>query len=276
MAASNALSLFASVFGRRSAVVIGMIHVDALPGTPRNCMSMKEIINRACDEAKTYKKAGVDAVMVENMNDLPYLNRHVGPEITSAMSVICNEVKREVKTMPCGVQILAGANKDALAVAKAAGLEFIRAEGFIFSHVADEGLMNSDAGELLRYRKQIGADDVLVFTDIKKKHSSHAITKDVDIVEMAHAAEFFQSNGIIITGTSTGSPANFKEMVALRDSVPLPILIGSGVTLSNMEQYLSANGMIIGSHFKEDGHWSKPLDYEKIRTFMAKIERMRN
>lgn len=108
--------------------------------------------------------------MVENMHDLPYLNRCIGPEITASMSVVCNEVKREVKNLPCGIQILAGANKEALAVAKAAGLQFIRAEGFVFSHIADEGMMNSDAGEMLRYRKQIGADDVLVFTDIKKKH----------------------------------------------------------------------------------------------------------
>ena len=108
--------------------------------------------------------------MVENMHDIPYLNRQVGPEIIASMSVVCNEVKKEATNLPCGIQILAGANKEALAVAKAAGLQFIRAEGFIFSHIADEGTMNSDAGELLRYRKQIEADDILVFTDIKKKH----------------------------------------------------------------------------------------------------------
>lgn len=108
--------------------------------------------------------------MVENMHDIPYLNRQVGPEIVASMSVVCNEVKKEVNNLPCGIQILAGANKEALAVAKAAGLQFIRAEGFVFSHIADEGTMNSDAGELLRYRKQIEADDILVFTDIKKKH----------------------------------------------------------------------------------------------------------
>lgn len=107
---------------------------------------------------------------MENMHDIPYLNRHVGPEIVAAMSVVCSEVQRVVNNLPCGIQILAGANKEALAVAKAADLQFIRAEGFVFSHIADEGTMNSDAGELLRYRKQIGADKILVFTDIKKKH----------------------------------------------------------------------------------------------------------
>ena len=111
-----------------------------------------------------------DAILVENMHDIPYLNRQVGPEIVASMSVICNEVKRVANNLPCGVQVLAGANKEALAVAKAANFDFIRAEGFVFSHIADEGTMNSDAGEVLRYRKQIGADSVLVFTDIKKKH----------------------------------------------------------------------------------------------------------
>ena len=35
------------------------------------------------------------------------------------------------------------------------------------------------AGELLRYRRAIGATNVKVFCDIKKKHSSHAITAGI-------------------------------------------------------------------------------------------------
>ena len=53
---------------------------------------------------------------------------------------------------------------------QAADLQFIRAEGFVFAHVADEGVIESDAGQLLRYRKSIDADDIMVFTDVKKKH----------------------------------------------------------------------------------------------------------
>lgn len=67
-------------------------------------------------------------------------------------------------------QILAGCNKEAIAVAKAANFQFIRAEGFVFSHIADEGFTDACAGTLLRYRKQIDADDILIFADIKKKH----------------------------------------------------------------------------------------------------------
>lgn len=70
----------------------------------------------------------------------------------------------------CICQILAGGNQEALAVSKACGLQFIRAECFVFSHIADEGLMNACAGPLLRYRKAIDAEEVLIFTDVKKKH----------------------------------------------------------------------------------------------------------
>lgn len=50
------------------------------------------------------------------------------------------------------------------------GLDFIRAEGYVFSHVADEGIINACAGNLLQYRKQVGAENIQIFADIKKKH----------------------------------------------------------------------------------------------------------
>jgi hypothetical protein len=105
--------------------------------------------------------------------------------------------------------------------------------------------------------------------------SSHAITEDVDIVETAKAAAFFHSDGVIITGISTGSPASNTEVLAVHEAVSLPVIIGSGVDINNVEQYLSASAMIIGSHFKEDGHWSKPVCFDKVKSFMAKVERAR-
>jgi len=105
--------------------------------------------------------------------------------------------------------------------------------------------------------------------------SSHAITQDIDIVNTAKAAEFFQSDGVIITGESTGEPANYKEVVSVKEAVNIPLLIGSGVDLNNIKQYLGASALIIGSHFKEDGHWSKPVCFDRVRSFMAKVESIR-
>lgn len=140
------------------------------------------------------------------MHDIPYIqNLNIGPEVIASMTRVSGEVKRILPNKPCGIQVLASANCQALAIAKATGLQFIRAEGFVFAHVADEGLTDACAGQLLRYRKQIDAEDVLIFSDLKKKHSSHAITSDVSLLETVHAAEFFATDGVILTGNISGS-----------------------------------------------------------------------
>src|SRR6266852_3966060 len=186
----------------QSKPVVGVIHVGALPGTPRNTQTVAELVMTAKREAKIYTESGVDAVYIENMHDVPYLRSEVGPEIVAAMTAIGTEVKSE-SGLPVGIQILAGANVEAMAVAHAAGLDFIRAEGYVFAHVADEGLIESSAAKLLRYRKLIGAERVQVWADVKKKHSAHAITADVSLGLTAETVDnldrfFALADGFII------------------------------------------------------------------------------
>jgi membrane complex biogenesis BtpA family protein len=246
-----------------------MIHVGALPGTPSFGGSMTQIIERAVAEAEVYRAAGVDALAIENMHDTPYLRGAVGPEIPAALTAVGQAVKQAVP-LPCGVQVLAGANEAALAVAVGAGLDFIRAEGFVFAHVGDEGLHQSCAGHLLRYRRALGAQDVLVFADIKKKHSSHALTADVDVAETARAAAFFRADGLVVTGKATGRPTKADDLRQVRGVTDLPVLVGSGVTEANLEQYTDADGLLVGSHFKQDGHWENPVDKDRVVRFMDK------
>ena len=128
--------------------VIAMIHVGALPGTPAARSDLTELEANAVREAKLYRAAGVHGLMLENMHDTPYLRGEVGPEIVAAMTLIGRAIK-DASRLPCGVQVLAGANLEAMAVAHTAGLDFIRAEGFAFAHVADEGLIQSSAAKLV-------------------------------------------------------------------------------------------------------------------------------
>jgi predicted TIM-barrel enzyme len=48
----------------------------------------------------------------------------------------------------------------------------------------------------------------IIFTII----SSHSITADLSVAETAKAAEFFLADGVVLTGTATGSPANASEL----------------------------------------------------------------
>lgn len=253
-------------------IIVGMIHVPALPGTPNSNLSSDDIIKKSVEEAEVYKSRGIKVLAIENMHDIPY-TKNVGPEVTALMAVIGSEIKK--LGLYCGIQILAGANKEALAVAKAANLDFIRAEGFVYAHVADEGYIESCAGDLLRYRKAIGAENVLVFTDIKKKHSSHAITADVSISETAHTAEFFLSDGVIVTGVSTGTEADLEEVKQVRKAVKIPVLIGSGITTENLKNYYNyADIFIVGSYIKKQGYWKNDLDVSRIDSLVKEFERL--
>src|SRR5688500_12446402 len=118
-----------------------MVHVAALPGTTRHSLPMPKIVEQASAEARLLMDCGFDAIIIENMHDAPYLRREVGPEIIAAMTMIGGAVRSAIGERPLGVQILAGANCAALAVAHACGGDFIRAEGFVFASIADEGLL---------------------------------------------------------------------------------------------------------------------------------------
>jgi membrane complex biogenesis BtpA family protein len=261
-----------AVFGIRRAL-IGVIHVAALPGTPASEMGVAEIAEVAAAEAHAYEQAGFHGLIIENTHDRPYLKCSVGPEIVASMAVIGVEV-RQASKLPLGVQVLAGANLASMAVAHACGASFVRVEGFVFAHVADEGFMESTAGELLRYRRRIGAHDVRVFADIKKKHSAHAITADVDLVETARAAEFFQADGVIVTGIATGRPTDPDDVRAVSESVDIPVLVGSGVTPQNMPGFAAADALIVGSSVKEEGLWFNPMDKGRVRAVSAAFQKL--
>jgi hypothetical protein len=160
--------------------------------------------------------------------------------------------------------VLAGANNNAMAVALASGASFVRVEGFVFAHVADEGLIESSAGTLLRYRRAIGAEHVRVFADIKKKHSAHALTADVSLIETAKAAEFFLADGVIVSGVATGQPTDAAEVTAVAGAVAIPTLVGSGVTLDNLSDYGHADALIVGSWIKQGGVWSGAIDESRV------------
>lgn len=252
-----------AIFSVRRAL-LGVIHVAALPGAPESLHGVAAIAEAAAAEAQMYAAAGFHGLLIENTHDRPYLKGSAGPEIVAAMAVIGNEVRRAAG-LPLGVQILAGANLAAMAVAHACGASFVRVEGFVFAHVADEGVIESCAGELLRYRRAIGAANIRVFADIKKKHSAHAITADVDLAETARAAEFFQADGVIVSGVATGRATDPGEVRAVSEAVGIPALVGSGVTPENMKSLAVADGLIVGSSVKEGGLWSKRLDAARVQ-----------
>ena len=251
---------------RGQRVLVGMIHTGPTPGCPGKCPTVGELAGEAARQAALYQDCGFDAVLVENMHDLPYHRREVPPETTAAMALIVASVRSTVPHLPCGVQILAGANLAALAVAHACGANFIRCEGFVFGHLADEGFMHADAATLVRERTRLGAQSVAIWADIRKKHSSHGITLDLGAADWAMAAEDNLADVVVITGRHTGHETDPLWLREARAATRLPVAIGSGLDSSNITCYLPhADAFIVGSSLKHDGDWRKAPDPGRLK-----------
>jgi len=266
----------ASIFGSEKAL-IGMVHVGALPGAPMHDTPIDRLAAQAAQEALALVEAGVDAVMIENMHDRPYVWGDHGPEVAACMTRVGLEVRRAIGDRPLGVQVLAGGHREGLAVALAIGAGFVRVENFVFAQVADEGLTpRAIAGELLRYRRAIGAEHVKVLADIKKKHASHALTGDLSLPEAVHGAGFFGADGVIVTGSRTGSAALLTDVEAARRASHVPVLVGSGVTPENVAGMLAhADGVIVGSWLKAGGDWTRPVDPERAARMVEAVRSAR-
>jgi len=265
-----------TLFGRRK-VVIGVIHLPALPGSPGYLgQEMEAIIDVALAEAERYRSGGVDGLIVENHGDIPFAKPdRLGPETAACMAVITRAV-RLATGLPTGVNVLANGAIQALAVAKAAGAAFVRVNQWANAYIANEGFIEGPAGEATRYRAWLQARSVKVFADVHVKHGAHAIVADREIGEMARDAEFFDADVVIATGQRTGDAASLDELRTIGDGTSLPVLVGSGVTPDNVGDILAhADGVIVASYLKRDGVWWNEVDPARMAVFMRAVEKAR-
>jgi membrane complex biogenesis BtpA family protein len=248
--------------------LIAMIALRALPGAPLYDGNNQLIIDQALSDLGHYKRAGVDAVLLENDHDLPYAKGPLPGEAVEVIESVCAAMRAEWSG-PAGLQILEAANEDALSVAHKTGLDFIRVEGFVYAHVGGAGIIDACAGPLLRKRASLGCTHIKIFPDISKKHCAHALTSDLDITLEARQAELFMADGLVVTGRFTGESADAEDIQAVREVTSLPILIGSGMTADNVDQLVSlADAFIVGSTFRKQGKYLESLQPERLQRFM--------
>src|SRR5215207_9646896 len=180
-----------------------MIAVLPLPGSPLYDGNDQKVIDQAVSDLAVYKRAGVDSVLLENDHDLPYIQPPLDEKGIAVMTKIAKEARKSFEG-PIGIQMLEAANITSLEIAAEADLDYIRVEAFVFAHIGGSGVINGSAGKILRRRKELQAEQIKVFADVKKKHGSHSLTIDLDIKDEIMQAEFFLADGVIVTSQFTG------------------------------------------------------------------------
>ena len=247
----------------RPKLLIGVVHLRPLPGSPRWRGDLEAVIQAAVEDARAYQRGGAQALFIENFGDMPFTKAQVGPETIAAMAAAGRAVRAAVE-LPIGFNVLRNDARAALALCAACGGRFIRVNVHTGAMLTDQGLIEGNAFDTLRYRRQV-CPEALIFADV---HVKHAVPLgNWSMGDSARdAVERGLADALIISGTGTGMATDRADVERVRASCPAAkILLGSGVTLENLPDYLPlADGFIVGSSLKRGGKVFNPVDPKRV------------
>ncbi len=254
-----------------SCVVIGMLHLPALPGSPLFAGNLKKIRDLMLSDADTLARGGVHGLMIENFGDVPFFKTQVPAHVVAHMTAIAASVKEKFD-LPLGINCLRNDGCSALSIAHAVGAEYIRVNVLSGARVTDQGVIEGISADLMRLRSSLKADHIKVMADVDVKHSAPLgpikLEDEVDDVIERGLAE-----GLIVSGAGTGKATDPAKAARVRAQAPrTPLFVGSGITAASIEAFLPhITGVIVGTYFKKNGRVDQPVDIKRVKELVANI-----
>ena len=266
-------SNFGKVFGGGKPV-IAMVHFGALPGTPLydRHAGIAGLVEGARKDLIALQAAGFDAVMFGNENDRPYEFK-VDTASTATMAYVVGALRSEI-TVPFGVNVLWDP-MSTMALAAATGAAFVR-EIMTGTYASDMGPWTPDAGAALRYRDRLGRSDLAVLFNVSAEFAWSLDQRSLP--DRARSAVFSSiPDAILVSGAITGEAAAMSDLEAVKKVLPAtPVLANTGVKHATVAEVLAvADGCIVGSSLKVDGHTWNAVDAERAAEFMRLVRAAR-
>jgi membrane complex biogenesis BtpA family protein len=224
-------------------------------------------VQSAVRDACAYERGGAHAVFIENFGDVPFTKGSVGPETVASIAVAGMAIRDAVK-IPFGFNVLRNDARAALALAAVCGGAFVRVNVHTGAMLTDQGIIEGNAYETLRYRRRL-QPEVQIFADVHVKHAVPLGSSSIgdaarDTVERGLA------DALIVSGTGTGRAAAAADVQRVRAVCPkAKILLGSGVSAGNVHDYLRlADGFIVGTSLKSGGKISNPVEPKRVAALL--------
>jgi len=243
--------------------IVAVLHVGPSPGVGNGSAAVDCAVRRAVAEAKLLAELGVDGFLLENTHDVPGVaERDMGPEIAAFLTRVAAAVRRETPRLPLGVRVHPRAARTALAVALAVEGGF--AGVFGWDRPEDE----ARAGQALRYRRQVGAEHVELWAEVRAAPGDDPET----VAARAMTVARHRADALIVTGPAPGVPAS-PEALAACAVAGLPVLVGSGLDAENLAACAPfVDGFVVGSGLKEHGDWRAPVCERRVRALVGAAE----
>ncbi len=259
-----------ALFKKHRKLLIGVVHLRPLPGSPGWRGDLASLIKLAVNDARAYEQGGAHAVFIENFGDVPFTKGQVGPETIAAMAAAGRAIREAVK-LPIGFNVLRNDGCAALALCAACDGDFVRINVHTGAMLTDQGLIEGNAFETLRYRRRI-APKAAIFADV---HVKHAVPLGNWTIEDSarDTVERGLADALIVSGAGTGLAADVGDVERVRRTCPRArILLGSGVTLENAREFSAADGFIVGTSLKSAGKLSNPVDPKRVAALVRSLK----
>lgn len=264
---------FRRVFGTGKPV-IAMVHLGALPGAPLYDAQagIDGIVEGARKDLRALQAAGFDAVMFGNENDRPY-EFAVDTASTATMAFVIGKLRDEIE-VPFGVNVLWDP-MSSIALAAATGASFVR-EILTGTYASDMGPWTPDAGKAMRYRDRLHRSDLPLLYNVSAEFA-HSLDGR-SLPDRARSAVFSSiPDAILVSGAITGEAAKMADLEAVKAVLPdTPVLANTGVKHASVAEVLRvADGCIVGSSLKVDGHTWNAVDPDRAADFMRIVREVR-
>jgi len=243
-------------------LVIAALHLP--PFDPRQSVAFLE--DYVAANARVFAEAGVAYVKLQDQTRETGAMRAAPLARTAALARF---LRREVPAIGLGVIVEAHDAEAPLAIAQAAGADFVRLKVFVGGMMTAQGPRHGLGAQAVAFRQSLGAEAIALLADV---HDRTAVPIAGETAEFA--AEWAQksgADGLIVTGASFDD--TLARIARARGAgIKRPILIGGSVTAANVGAALkAAQGVIVSTSLMRAGASEADIlrwDADLTRRFM--------
>ena len=187
------------------------------------------------------------------------------PEAIAYLSVVAQAIRQSFPALCLGVLV----NWDgvaALAVADAAGADFVRVEHlYTGAEVTSAGLLQGQCCEITALKRKLGTD-IPVYADVWERHGIPLCPQPLDEAAWQCVHEAF-ADGLFLCGKNAQESLSMARQV--RQRVPgVPLFLGGGATGDNVRELLQEYDAVCVATWIKNGDMRNPVDPDRTRYFM--------
>lgn len=248
-------------------VVIGMVHLLPLPGTPfYQEDTFEEALDKAVTDASALYQGGADGCLIQTVDRVYPAEDEADYARVAAIAAITKAVADATgPTFQIGVQIMLNALKASVAVAAVCGGSFLRCTALVGATLTNAGIVQANPLAFLTYRARLGAQRIKLIAEVDSMHFHWM--GDKPTAEVARAASRMGAAAVEVAHPDEDT--NARLVRDIKQNVPhVPVILGGHTNHDNVARRLAeADGAFVGTCLKVDDRTSR-VDVERVREYV--------